>query len=156
MQDYLSNRKQRIKVDSTFSSSEEILFRVSILGRLLFIIYLRDLLFVMNNTDFFIYGDVNTPYIIRKYMEDVIQRFKRSKDLFEWFPDNKIKRNTDKCHFICISNQKANLTFENEEIASNIPVDTFLSINHRFNIEIPRGKFVEISSILKDESTWKL
>ena len=89
VQDYLSNRKQRIKVDSTFSSSEEILFRVSILGRLLFIIYLRDLLFVMNNTDFFIYGDVNTPYIIRKYMEDVIQRLKRSKDLFEWFPDNK-------------------------------------------------------------------
>ena len=89
VQDYLSNRKQRIKVDSTFSSSEEILFRVSILGRLLFIIYLRDLLFVMNNTDFFIYGDVNTPYIIRKYMEDVIQRLKKSKDLFEWFPDNK-------------------------------------------------------------------
>ena len=36
------------------------------------------------------------------------------------------------------------------------PMDTSLSIRHRFHIEIPRGKFVEISSILKGESTWKL
>ena len=132
------------------------MFRVSILGRLLFIIYLCDLLFIMNNSDFVSYWDVNTPYTIRKYMEDVIQRLKRSKYLFEWFPDNKIKRSTDKCHFICISNQKANLTFENEEIASNIPMDTSLSISHRFDIEIPHGKFVEISSVLKGKSTWKL
>ena len=34
--------------------------------------------------------------------------------------------------------------------------DTPSSIHHRFDVEIPRGKFVEISSILKDESTWKL
>ena len=29
-------------------------------------------------------------------------------------------------------------------------------LHHRLDIEIPRGKFVEISSILKGESTWKL
>ena len=28
-------------------------------------------------------------------------------------------------------------------------MDTSLSIRHHFNVEIPRGKFVEISSILK-------
>ena len=35
-------------------------------------------------------------------------------------------------------------------------MDTSSSIRHRFYVEIPRGKFVEISSILKGESTWKL
>ena len=36
------------------------------------------------------------------------------------------------------------------------PMDTSSSIRHRFDVEIPRGKFVEITSILKDKSTWKL
>ena len=33
---------------------------------------------------------------------------------------------------------------------------TSSSIRHRFDVEIPRGKLVEISSILKGESTWKV
>ena len=36
------------------------------------------------------------------------------------------------------------------------PTGTSSSIRHRFDVEIPRGKFVEITSILKGESTWKL
>ena len=35
-------------------------------------------------------------------------------------------------------------------------MDTTSSIRHRFDVEIPRGKFVEITSILKGKSTWKL
>ena len=35
-------------------------------------------------------------------------------------------------------------------------MDTFSSIRHRIDVEIPRGKFVEITSILNGESTWKL
>ena len=36
------------------------------------------------------------------------------------------------------------------------PMDTSLSICHRFDVEIPREKFFEISLISKGESTWKL
>ena len=36
------------------------------------------------------------------------------------------------------------------------PMNTSSSIHHRFDVEIPRGKFVEITLILKGESTWKL
>ena len=36
------------------------------------------------------------------------------------------------------------------------PMDTSSSIRHRFDIEILRGKFVKITSILKGESTCKL
>ena len=35
-------------------------------------------------------------------------------------------------------------------------MDTYSSIRHRFDVEIPLGKLVEITSILKGESTWKL
>ena len=41
-------------------------------------------------------------------------------------------------------------------ILLSFPMNTYPSIRHRFDVEIPRGKFVEITSILKDESTWKL
>ena len=40
--------------------------------------------------------------------------------------------------------------------AKGYPMDTSSSIRHRFDVEISRGKFVEITSILKGESTWKL
>ena len=39
---------------------------------------------------------------------------------------------------------------------SQVPMDTSSSIRYKFDIEIPGGKFFEITSILKGESTWKL
>ena len=36
------------------------------------------------------------------------------------------------------------------------PMDTSSSIRNRFDVEIPRKKLAENSSILKNESTWKL
>ena len=37
-----------------------------------------------------------------------------------------------------------------------LPMDKSSSIRHRFDVEIPRGKFVKMISILKGKSTWKL
>ena len=41
-------------------------------------------------------------------------------------------------------------------IKMEYPMDTSSLIRTRFDVEVPRGKFVEISSILKGKSTWKL
>ena len=51
--------------------------------------------------------------------------------------------------------QWTNQRYPNGNI-KDIPMDTSLSIRHQFDVEIPRGKFVKISLILKDKSTWKL
>ena len=61
--DYLSNRKQRTKIDNTCSSWQSILYGVpqgSILGSLLFNIDLCDLFFIMNHEDIANYADDNT------------------------------------------------------------------------------------------------
>ena len=47
-------------------------------------------------------------------------------------------------------------SFEQLHLGCLIPTGTSSSIRHRLDVEIPRGKFVEITSILKGESTWKL
>ena len=75
VQSYLSNRKQRTKINSEFSPWGEILFGVpqgSILGPLLFNIFLCDLFFIMNDVEFASYADGNTPFLVRDDLNDVI------------------------------------------------------------------------------------
>ena len=67
IQSYLSNRKQRTKINVTYTSWEEILFGVpqgSILGPLLFNIFLYDLFWKMCKNDFVSYADDNTPSVL--------------------------------------------------------------------------------------------
>ena len=51
---------------------------------------------------------------------------------------------------------KWTLSFDTKLFKKKKSMDTSSSIRHRFDVEIPRGKFVEITSILKGESKWKL
>ena len=63
--DYLSDRKQRTRVNNLYSTQFEILFRVpqgSILGPLSFNIFLADLFFILNEIDIANYADDNTSY----------------------------------------------------------------------------------------------
>ena len=70
--DYLSNRKQRIRIENTYTTWMEIVFRVthgSIFRPLLFNIFCADLFFIISNID----AVVNTPYIAVDNIDDLIK-----------------------------------------------------------------------------------
>ena len=73
--DSLSQRKQTIKINHFCSSSEEVLFGVlqgSILGPILFNVFLSDLFLIIKDADFASYADDNTVYKASNNTDDVI------------------------------------------------------------------------------------
>ena len=73
---YLTNRKQRTRVNGDYSSWGEILFGVpqgSLLGPLLFNIFLCDFFLIMKETSFARYADDNTAYVTAKNLDEVIK-----------------------------------------------------------------------------------
>ena len=82
---YLSNRKQRTKINSTYSSLLEIIFgvpEVSILGPLLLIIFLIDLFFIFEDTDIASYADENIPYVIADNIDGVIKSLEEASEIY--------------------------------------------------------------------------
>ena len=128
---YLKNCMQRTKINSEYSSWKEIMFGVpqgSILGLLLFNIFLCDLFLIMENIDIASYADDNTTYTTGNSTEEVIQKLEdAAKTLFQWFRDNQMEANPDKCHFLCSSNREVSLTIKNQ-IIKNSKFEKFLDV----------------------------
>ena len=75
LQDYLLNRMQITKVDSFFNSSEDFssgLPQGSILGSLLFTIFMFDMFLILKTVYFTSYADGNTTFALPDSIEDVI------------------------------------------------------------------------------------
>ena len=73
----------------------------SILGPLLFNIFICDLFMIINDIEISSYADDNTPYIASDNPENVIKALENvSEKLLLWFKNNGMKANADKCHLI--------------------------------------------------------
>ena len=107
---YLSNRKQRTKVNNSFSEWCGILSGVpqgSILGPLLFNIYLNDIFHFVNKCDIANYADDTTPFTIDKTMDALLDSLEKDVNILnKWFQDNYLKLNADKCHLLISSHSK--------------------------------------------------
>ena len=123
MQSYLRNRKQRTKINTAYSSWEEILFGVSqdsILVPLLLNNFICDLFLIMKKVDFASYADDNTPYVIGKGAKEAINSLKEAPgELSYWFANNQMKANPGKCHLLTNSSDKATIFVDNCNIKSS-------------------------------------
>ena len=101
----------------------EIIFGVpqgSILGPLLFNIFLADPFFIINYIDIANYADDNTPYVIADDIDDLIKSLEEaSTALFEWFGNNPLKSNPDMCHLLRSSNENVTVHVGEYEIENS-------------------------------------
>ena len=101
---YLSSRWQRTKINTSFSSWSELITCVpqgSVLGPLLFNIFINDFLKYFDDTDVCNYADDTTLHACDEDLATLIVRLECAANIaVEWFKHNHMKLNPDKCHLL--------------------------------------------------------
>ena len=100
---YLSNRWQRVKINTSYSSWSALLVGVpqgSVLGPLLFNLFINDLFYIIK-LNIFNFADDNTPYAVDMSLESLMNKLEcATKSAMEWFYNNGMKFNFSKCHLL--------------------------------------------------------
>ena len=108
--DNLINRRLRTKFGNKYSLWKDILLGVpqaSDLGLLLFNIYICDLFRLVNDIGIASYADDTTPYDSGNKISTVVASLESLANLvFNWFTDNQMKENEDKCYVLLSTDEK--------------------------------------------------
>ena len=131
---YLSSRKQRVKINDRYSLWSEILLGVpqgSILGPLLFNIFICNMFYFLEDFDIANYADDSTPYCAGKSAEFVVNNLEQSSAiLFEWLNNNYMKVNTGKSHLllsVTAAIDNSYIELEDEQVLLGITIDSNLT-----------------------------
>ena len=121
---YLNNRSQIVSIDGQHSEERHIISGVpqgSILGPLLFIMYINDLTLGTSHEDISLYADDTTVYAVAKRIEDINQCLNSTlTHITEWCEKNDMVVNEEKTTAICIrSARKASGTDHNLRLVIN-------------------------------------
>ena len=104
---YLSNRKQRAKLNSSYSDWYDIIRGVpqrSILGPLLLNLFINDLFLFLGRTNICNFAEDNTIYRCDSDLEIILEELQHEmKILLDWFKINSMKPNPKKFQFRVVS-----------------------------------------------------
>ena len=117
---YLKERKQKTNVNGSYSHWCDLNYGVpqgSILGLLLFNIFINDIFFFMKDCKIANYADDNTCYAIANDITDFINILESDTDiLLKWFQFNGMKSNNTKFHLIVANKAETSINIENDVI----------------------------------------
>ena len=90
------------------------------MGLLLFNIYICDIFFDITECDIPSYADDNTPYNFDFNLDNVISNLEKSTNsLLNWFRENHMKANADKCHLLVSSDESCTAKIEDFSIKNS-------------------------------------
>ena len=143
---YLTNRKQYVNINGTSSGQLPITCGVpqgSILGPLLFLIYVNDLANVSKNAITILFADdTNTIYEGTSYDELMITVQDDLKDISNWFKTNKLALNETKTKFMIFHTR------------FNKPPDSFKIVLNNVDLErVDNTKFLGV--LIQENLGWK-
>ena len=117
---YLTNRKQFVSIGSSKSSTNQILYGVpqgSILGPLLFIIYINDLPQISDIAKFIMYADDANIFLTGENLNEVYNKLITLSDaLVKWVDNNGLALNLKKTNYMIFSRQR-NLNYRDVTIS---------------------------------------
>ena len=94
----MKNRKQRVKTNTTFSTS--------VLGPLHFNIYLNDLFFILRDVNICNFANGTTSFVCNEALKSVLDKLEGNSELAIFrFENNYMKLNTDK-RYVLVSSTK--------------------------------------------------
>ena len=92
----------------------------SVLGPLLFNIYICDLFFFVEEDNVTSYADDTTPYSNGKNVVTVLENIEtKGKEVFNWFSMNYLKANPGKSQLLLTSNDEASIKIDDSDIKSS-------------------------------------
>ena len=115
---YLSGRMQKVKYDEYVSTASSINVGIpqgSILGPLLFILYINDMAALFSNCCYHLFADDTVIYITEESGESLVSRMNEVlKEVTEWLEVNKLKLNVSKTKSMIVGKQKFKYEIEQQ------------------------------------------
>ena len=144
---YLTPRKQRVKIGSSYSMWNEIkrgVLQGSVLGPLLFNAFINDIFTFIEKTEICNFADDNIIYDCGEDSPNISENLKHDlKILLKWFRINSLQANPGKFQFMILGKKKRNsvkLIINNTEIEESrkvvllgITIDNLLIFNERID-----------------------
>ena len=120
IKDYLTNRLQRCKTGSSFSNWGRIKTGVpqgSILGPLLFNIFINDIFLFVEKSKICNYADDNTLFPCEENFDLVYEKLRSDfAILSKWYFDNFLVLNAGKCHFMTLGTGNTVFNFQCDDV----------------------------------------
>ena len=109
-----------------------------------------DQFFTVNDIDIPSYVDDNTPYIIAVNVDDLIASLEQPfNGLFQWFKNNLLQSNADKCHLLVSTNDRVSMNVDRFKIDKS---DAEKLLGARFDKKLTFGDNISDMDMLKKSS----